>query len=871
MTGLEEPLSTGLSSEAFWREFSTDELLPHPARIGSYEIRRVLGTGSSGVVYLARQANPDREVAVKVLRPGVSGVTELRRFELEARVLGRLQHAGIAQVYEAGLADLGYGPQPYFAMEYVPGPSLTRHAAERGLGLRERIELLLQLCDAVSYAHQRGVVHRDLSPSNVLVDERGTARVVDFGLAHVDADWRSASLRTQDGQVLGTVPYMSPEQISGLAEDVDTRADVYALGVIAYELLTGRLPHDVRGRSIAEAARQVCEQDPAPAGRWNPDLKGDLEAILEKALAREKERRYQGAHELAADLRRSSRSEPVTARAPGALYLLERYARRHRPRLIAAAIALVGVLAGGVAATVGLFRATRAEIRLRERYEEARASIEFLIGEVLSELQPRLGTGDVQRPLLEELRRQVERLREDRPEDPRLLASLARTLESLGVLEVHEGRVDEARRLQQTVLEIRRELVARDAGNRQLRTELSISHVRLGDLARRRGDLERALEWYEPALRIDEELAAADPDDRRLQDTLCWSYERVGHALTGLGRFDQAEELLLRRYELATRLLHQRPDSLMARFNMCASHAVLTNFYRANQELVQAREHARACLRIAEELVQAAPQNMLYVSYLANSLWALADLDLRHGDAEEADRLMRRSTRWQRILAESAPRDDEQLERTFTCYLAWLSSSEDRRSSCHELLELGRNLEARSPGPWATLMQIEAHGILAALSTTDGEEDAVREHRSCAARDLRELSRRTASHPERDKIACFVSGSIEELLRVALLEIDDGRKDTAEALVALFRDVQGLEETRDLIAVALEPSLALLGGCRSNRRGCKNDPAQGHIWSHEPGLPRANPASRESHPDYSDSLLEEKARKLSPASGGGTW
>jgi tetratricopeptide (TPR) repeat protein len=325
-----------------------------PERIGPFRIVREIGAGGMGVVYLAEQTHPQREVALKVLRPGFATPRALRRFEHEAAALARLQHPGVAGIFEAGTADWGAGPQPYFAMEHVRGPHLLEHAAARGLGVRERLGLLAAVCDAVAHAHSRGVVHRDLKPSNVLVDEGvepAQVKVLDFGVARVtDCDTHLSSLGTDIGQVIGTVAYMSPEQAAGDPEALDERADVYSLGVIGYELLCGALPLDVVGLALHEALRAVRDDEPRPISRVNPALRGDVETLLAKALEKDRARRYASAAAFAADLRRYLEHRPIQARPASRLYSASKFVRRNRA-LVGGAFAVIAALAIGLAGT----------------------------------------------------------------------------------------------------------------------------------------------------------------------------------------------------------------------------------------------------------------------------------------------------------------------------------------------------------------------------------------------------------------------------------------------------------------------------------------------------------------------------------------
>ncbi len=320
------------------------------SKVGRYTITRLIGEGGMGAVYEAEQDQPRRTVALKVIKPGLASPELLRRFAQESQALGRLQHPGIAQIYEAGTADAGYGPQPYFAMEFIRGETLLDYAGKHHLNTRQRLEIVAKICDAVHHAHQRGLIHRDLKPGNILVDETGQPKILDFGVARVTDSDAQATMQTDVGQLVGTLAYMSPEQVLADPLELDTRSDVYALGVILYELLAGRLPYNV-SRKIHEALQAIREEDPAKLSSVNRVYRGDIETIVAKALEKDKARRYASAAELAADVQHYLKDEPIVARPPSTSYQLQKFARRHKALVIGLAAVFVVLLAGIVVST----------------------------------------------------------------------------------------------------------------------------------------------------------------------------------------------------------------------------------------------------------------------------------------------------------------------------------------------------------------------------------------------------------------------------------------------------------------------------------------------------------------------------------------
>lgn len=378
------------------RPLAETEFPAHPERIGPYRIEAQVGEGGMGRVYRAREQHPPREVALKLMR-GLDSAGQLR-FRREAELLAALEHPHIARLYAAGEADLGGLRMPWLAMEFVHGSDLVSHARAARLDLRARIRLLIEVVRAVHFAHGRGVIHRDLKPGNILVDAEGAPKILDFGVARLGDDEVGM---TQQGQVLGTVPYMSPEQLAGRSREVDVRSDVYALGVIAYELIADRLPYPrLSTSSVMEALEIVQRQAPAELATLQPSARGDLNLVVMKALASEPARRYASAAEFAADLERVLDHRPVEARAPTVGYLISRFVRRNRA-LSAAALLVLAILLAATAVSLDFaFDEAQARSLADQRAAEAEAVTAFL-EQMLASADPeqargaRLSVGDV--------------------------------------------------------------------------------------------------------------------------------------------------------------------------------------------------------------------------------------------------------------------------------------------------------------------------------------------------------------------------------------------------------------------------------------------------------------------------------------------
>jgi tetratricopeptide (TPR) repeat protein len=585
--------------------------------LARYRIVRRLGEGGMGIVYEAEQQAPRRTVALKVLRPGVASPRTLRRFEVEAEILGRLDHPGIAKVYEAGSHDTGRGPQPWFAMEISHGMPVTEWVATQRPARRARLSLFNALCDAVHHAHQKGVVHRDLKPANVLVDATGRPKVLDFGVARVaGGEVGTTTLRTLEGQIVGTLPYMSPEQVSGDPEAVDIRADVYSLGVILYELLALRRPLDLEGKSLAEAARAIEELEPRRLGDLDPSLRGDLELIVSRALAKDRERRYDSAAALSADIERHLRSEPIAARPPSGLYQLGRFARRHRAFVAGLAGVFVALLLGLFTTLRQAARARAAEVKMAQALSQATADARRsrvaagFLSSVIEQASP-AEAEQIEPTVRDLLRVAARRVGEELGDDPEVEAqvrvALGRAFFALGELE--SGREH-----------LERSLALAQAAFGSEHREVAYALTSLAQLAAYGGELTEAQGHVERVLTL-QQAGAADTRD------VAACLRALGSALYQNGRYEQAEQH------------YSKAIELFASLDLFDEVAITQSSLATALHALGDSERSEVLHREALAALRATRGDQS--PFTANALELLARHILRQGETDEAEQLVR--------------------------------------------------------------------------------------------------------------------------------------------------------------------------------------------------------------------------------------
>jgi non-specific serine/threonine protein kinase/serine/threonine-protein kinase len=483
-----------------------------PASIGPYRIVRLLGEGGMGRVYEAEQERPvKRKVALKVIRSELPSEHALARFDAERQALAMLDHPNIARIFDAGTQPSG---QPWFAMEFVDGLPITAYASAHRLSLRQRIELLLPVCDAVQHAHHKGIIHRDLKPSNLLIAEQGgamVAKIIDFGIAKaIEPGVALRSAATRFGELVGTPEYMSPEQATLGSIDLDTRSDVYALGLVLYELLVGEPPmsrKELGQLAFDEICRRIREDEvPRPSARlalsgdrtvgatpgssWAGRIRGDLDAVILKALAKDRDRRYDSISKLADDLRRYLADQPVLATPPSLHYRAGKFVRRHRAATAATMLALIALVGGSVVATLGWVEARRALLIAEQAQHSAEASSEFLLG-LFKAADPRASPGENPdaRSLLARGIRQLDAFEGND-------IQRASVLETLGDVSMALAQFDDTRRL------LDQAITLRESGPAANPERLAFLLDRRGGLARERAEFDAAKADYRRAMDV---------------------------------------------------------------------------------------------------------------------------------------------------------------------------------------------------------------------------------------------------------------------------------------------------------------------------------------------------------------------------------
>jgi len=683
---------------------------PDPETVGPYRIVRRLGEGGMGTVYLAEQEQPLRRlVALKLIKLGMDTRSVIARFEAERQALAMMNHPNVARALDAGAAEDG---RPYFVMEYVDGVRITDYCDTQRMDIAGRLALFQSVCDAIQHAHQKGVIHRDIKPSNVLVcrqDGGPAVKVIDFGVAKAtNQRLAERTLFTEHGVLIGTPEYMSPEQAGGDGGDVDTRSDVYSLGVLLYELLVGVLPFDsrtLRQHSLEELHRVIRSEDPPkPTTRLSDlgdlaeqraqergtelsalrrKLRGDLEWIAMKCLEKDRDRRYAATSELIDDLGRYLRHEPVSAGPPSVSYRLTKFARRHRG-FVAAASTVFVVLVAGVASTVTFALAESRQRAAAEAQAATTQAINGFLNQMLESVDPKKAKGRDVGMLRDVLDLASERAGTELADQPRVEASVRRTigqtymnlglyaeagphlersvelerllgaarereqaasLNLLGVTRGKEGRFQEGEQHLRDAVALRRNVLGPDS------PFLGASLNELGKLLMDCGKLKEAKPALDEALAIYEKAYGRDGvETASVLNTL------ASHASRS-GRYEEAEALFLECLDLVGESLDDA-DSLVMISNLGYTYMKLGKYAKAEAELLRAIEGLDRVF---------GPEHQVTLS-TRNTLASLMELQKRFDEALSLHRQVLEARR--RTLGENHPSVHNSLHNIGNLYLA---------------------------------------------------------------------------------------------------------------------------------------------------------------------------------------------------------
>ncbi|HEY4079287.1 MAG TPA: serine/threonine-protein kinase [Burkholderiaceae bacterium] len=628
-------------------------------KVGAYTLERELGQGGMGTVWLARRTDGrfDGQVAIKFLTAGVPGLREEggleARFAREGQILARLAHPHIARLMDAGVSP---DALPYLVLEYVDGTPITAYCDERGLDARQRVTLFLDVLAAVAHAHARLILHRDLKPSNILVTAGGEVKLLDFGIAKLLDDTTGSGAATEVTRQAGhayTLNYAAPEQVQRL--EVTTATDVYALGVLLYVLLGGKHPTDVDTQTHFDRLRAIVEAEPRRLSDVAPALRGDLDTIVAKALKKSPAERYVNAEQLADDLRRWLAFEPISARPDSALYVLSRFARRHRVAVGAGSLAIVAMVALTGLSMAEAWRADHAEQQAQARRQQADELLSYMLGDFADQLRP-VGRLDLLDSVGSKALDYLER-HEDGSLDPGARLQHAKALTVVGEVRVSKRELNSAL----APLEAAQKLLAGEPPTPALTAawrkaqgaaDFWVGHVALSQRhfipaqKAMRSYRERCLQWL-----------AALPQDLDAVIELSYANSSLGSTLIGTGELAEAEARLRESMKLKERVLEQRPNDNTLRAELANTISWLGTVLAQRGQYEQVREVLGESEQLIEKVRTDAPKDALWESREALVRLYMGDA-LRHlGLRDAADAELRRAAELMHGMLQREPRN----------------------------------------------------------------------------------------------------------------------------------------------------------------------------------------------------------------------
>jgi len=676
--------------------------LPPGKRIGVYEILEEIAVGGMGAVYRAIRADGQyyQQVALKIVRSELGAEFTATRFKNERQILASLNHPNIGKILDGGTTAEGV---PYFVMEFVEGRRIDEYSDANKLATTERLKLFLQICSAVQYAHQHLIIHRDIKPGNILVNAEGVPKLLDFGIAKI---LESSSVNDQYEQTISllrllTPEYASPEQVKG--EPITTASDVYSLGVVLYELLTGCTPYNVPSHTPHEISRAVCEAEPekpsaavrrklvriddrepaddstlnaTPEGsaeKLSKRLDGDLDNILLMALRKEPQRRYASVEQFAQDIRRHLEHLPVIARQDTFRYRASKFITRHKAAVAVAALVTVALLSA-TAITVRQARIARAErARAERRFNDVRKLANSLIFEVHDSIQELPGATAARKLIMQRAQEYLDGLAQESQSDPALLRELAVAYGRLASVQGHPRDAnlgDTPRALQNTrkAVELFGAALSLDPSNRDIRQQLANSKVNLSYIQADVGDQSGRKRSQDEAVQSLEELAVSNPEDLKVESDLADAYSAKGFSFNDENNLTQGLTYHQKALAIYQRLAKADPRNEMYQMQLSFSHKRVASVLIVQNQLQSAFEHEQAALAIDEAQLALHPDN---VRTRFNVTFAYSDTAFilrRQGDLAEALSYYRKALAIRAALVAADPQDTRARKGLSTTY-----------------------------------------------------------------------------------------------------------------------------------------------------------------------------------------------------------
>lgn len=757
-------------------------------RIGPYKVVREIGRGGMGAVYLAIRADDQyqKRVAIKLIKGWMDSDSIVRRFRNERQILASLDHPGIAKLLDGGTTDDGL---PYFVMDYIEGESINQYCDTHRLSTVEILKLFRTVCSAVHYAHQNLVVHRDIKPGNILITAEGAAKLLDFGIAKVmNPELAAPGIElTLTGIAPLTPAYASPEQVRG--GRITTVSDVYSLGVVLYELLTGHAPYRFKSSDPAEIAHVICHEEPqkpstavrqrgtvpdsaespttpipeiasktrrGPSAKMRRTLEGDLDNIVLMAMRKEPQRRYASAEQLSEDLRRHLEGLPVIARRDTVGYRSSKFVKRHMAGVIAATLIVASLLAGIVTTLwqARIARVERAEAELR--FNDVRRLANSFLFEFHDAIENLPGSTPARELVVKRALEYLDSLAQKSSGDPSLQRELATAYQRVADIQgnqysAHSGDTTGALANYRKALEIREKLAAARPADHPARRELAESCDKIGDISELMGDLSGALDFYRRSLAIRSSLSEEDPMNAQLRHDLASSYDSIGDTLAKTGDAQGALDNVRKGLAIRESLSAADPNNVDAQRDLAISYYKMADALAGLGSAAESLENGRKALPIFESLAAADPTNAKARRELSVSYNRTGDM-LWTSDKAAALECYRKALKIREALSSADPTNAQASRDLAIGYgnvgstLAGMGDAAEASANLRKSLALFEALSAKDPTNAVARHDVavcyttvaEAETVLASLSSipVSRQEQHWREARSWYQRGL---------------------------------------------------------------------------------------------------------------------------------------